>query len=188
MTARRADGAYGLWTSSDSGATFRKLRNVEEADTIGFGKPAPGHRSPALYTSARIDGVRGIFRSDSAGRRWVRVNDDEHQYAWTGNAITGDPRVYGRVYVSTNGRGVVYGEPGAGRSSPFASTRDVTRSGTSRRPLTPSAARRPGSRASREPYFTRRTAVGLTVGPPSSPPAGFVPAPSAGSLAIGGRS
>jgi hypothetical protein len=37
-------------------------------------------------------------------------------------------------------------------------------------------------------YFTRRTAVGLMVGPPSSPPAGFVPAPSAGSLAIGGRS
>ena len=26
-------------------------------------------------------------------------------------AITGDPRVYGRVYVSTNGRGVIVGEP-----------------------------------------------------------------------------
>ena len=111
LAGGNAEGAYGLWTSNDSGATFRKLRNVEEADTIGFGKPAPGHRSPALYTSAKIGGVRGIFRSDSAGRRWVRVNDDEHQYAWTGNAITGDPRVYGRVYVSTNGRGVVYGEP-----------------------------------------------------------------------------
>jgi hypothetical protein len=106
-----AEGAYGLWTSSDSGASFHRLRNVEEADTIGFGKPAPGHRSPALYTSAKIDGVRGIFRSDRAGRRWVRVNDDEHQYAWTGNAITGDPRVYGRAYVSPTGRGVVYGEP-----------------------------------------------------------------------------
>jgi hypothetical protein len=104
-------GAYGLWTSTIPARPSAEARNVEEADTIGFGKPAPGHRSPALYTSARIGGERGIFRSDSAGRRWVRVNDDEHQYAWTGNAITGDPRVYGRVYVSTNGRGVVYGEP-----------------------------------------------------------------------------
>jgi hypothetical protein len=63
-------------------------------------------------SSPKADAVeRGIFRSDSAGRRWVRVNDGEHQYAWTGAAITGDPRVYGRVYVSTNGRGIAYGEP-----------------------------------------------------------------------------
>jgi hypothetical protein len=40
----------------------------------------------------------------------VRINDDAHQYGWTGGAITGDPRVYGRVYVSTNGRGVVYAD------------------------------------------------------------------------------
>ncbi|MFF3850563.1 hypothetical protein [Streptomyces sp. NPDC002328] len=26
-------------------------------------------------------------------------------------AITGDPRAYGRVYISTNGRGAQYGEP-----------------------------------------------------------------------------
>ena len=64
-----------------------------------------------LYTSAQIYGTRGIFRSINAGRTWTRINDNQHQYAWTGQAITGDPRVYGRVYVTTNGRGVVYGEP-----------------------------------------------------------------------------
>lgn len=106
-----AEGEYGLWFSPDSGATFHKVRRVAEADTIGFGKAAPRRHYPALYTSARIYGVRGIYRSDDAGRSWVRINDDRHQYAWTGAAITGDPRVYGRVYVSTNGRGVVYGEP-----------------------------------------------------------------------------
>jgi hypothetical protein len=107
-------GAYGLWFSDDAGASFRKLRNVDEADTSGFGKAAPGHRYPALYTSARIRGERGIFRSVDAGRRWERINDDDHQWAWTGQTITGDPRVYGRVYVATNGRGVVYGEPRRG--------------------------------------------------------------------------
>jgi hypothetical protein len=103
-------GTYGLFVSADSGQTFRRLANVQEADTIGFGRPARGHRYPALYTSAKIRGVRGIFRSDDVGRSWERINDDEHQWAWTGAAITGDPRVYGRVYVSTNGRGVVYGD------------------------------------------------------------------------------
>ncbi|MFV0132718.1 cellulose binding domain-containing protein [Streptomyces sp. HMX87] len=104
------DGPYGLWHSTDGGASFTKLANVDEADTIGFGKAAPGASYQTLYTSAEIGGVRGIFRSTDKGASWTRVNDDAHQWGWTGAAITGDPRVYGRVYVATNGRGVVYGD------------------------------------------------------------------------------
>ncbi|WP_328676638.1 cellulose binding domain-containing protein [Streptomyces sp. NBC_00343] len=105
-----SDGAYGLWHSTDGGATFAKLANVDQADTIGFGKAATGASYQTLYTSAKIGGVRGIFRSTDKGATWTRINDDAHQWGWTGAAITGDPRVYGRVYVSTNGRGVVYGD------------------------------------------------------------------------------
>ncbi|MFC8240629.1 cellulose binding domain-containing protein [Streptomyces chartreusis] len=109
------DGAYGLWHSTDAGTTFTKLSGVEQADTIGFGRAAPGASYQTLYTSAKIGGVRGIFRSTDKGATWTRINDDAHQWGWTGAAITGDPRVYGRVYVSTNGRGVVYGDtPDAG--------------------------------------------------------------------------
>ncbi|MET9391115.1 cellulose binding domain-containing protein [Streptomyces sp. NPDC006624] len=104
------DGAYGLWHSTDGGASFTRLANVEQADTIGFGKAAPGASYQTLYTSAKIGGVRGVFRSTDRGAHWTRVNDDAHQWGWTGAAITGDPRVYGRVYVATNGRGVVYGD------------------------------------------------------------------------------
>ncbi|MFG2898503.1 cellulose binding domain-containing protein [Streptomyces zaomyceticus] len=104
------DATYGLWHSTDGGATFTRVSGVEQADTVGFGKAAPGAAYPALYTSARIGGVRGVFRSTDAGTSWVRVNDDAHQWGWTGGAITGDPRVYGRVYVSTNGRGIIYGD------------------------------------------------------------------------------
>ncbi|MFF9858526.1 cellulose binding domain-containing protein [Streptomyces tendae] len=109
-----ADGAYGLWHSTDGGETFTKLPGVDAADTVGFGKAAPGTSYQTLFTSAEIGGVRGIFRSTDEGATWTRVNDDAHQWGWTGAAITGDPRVYGRVYVATNGRGVVYGDTSDG--------------------------------------------------------------------------
>ncbi|WP_432162746.1 xyloglucanase [Streptomyces tendae] len=105
-----ADGAYGLWHSTDGGGTFAKLPGIDAADTVGFGKAAPGASYQTLFTSAEIGGVRGIFRSTDEGATWTRVNDDAHQWGWTGAAITGDPRVYGRVYVATNGRGVIYGD------------------------------------------------------------------------------
>ncbi|MFC9087669.1 cellulose binding domain-containing protein [Nocardiopsis dassonvillei] len=109
---------YGMWRSTDAGASFERIEAVDEGDAVGFGAPAPGSDYPAVYTSSRIDGVRGIFRSDDAGESWVRINDDQHQWAWTGATITGDPNVYGRVYVGTNGRGIVYGDLAGGGGDP----------------------------------------------------------------------
>ncbi len=111
-------GIYGLWHSTDSGATFTKLANVEKADIIGFGMPAPGQTYVALFTSAQIGGVRGIFRSDNAGATWVRINDDQHQYGITNFGMTGDPRIFGRVYFGTNGRGIIYGDVNAAPPAP----------------------------------------------------------------------
>ena len=54
--------------------------------------------------------MAGIYRSDDQGQAWVRINDNLHQYGSINAAITGDPRIYARVYFSTNGRGVIYGE------------------------------------------------------------------------------
>ncbi|MEV0258095.1 xyloglucanase [Streptomyces sp. NPDC050732] len=116
LAGGKAGAAYGLWHSTDAGATFKRIEGVQEADTVGFGKAAPGASYQTLYTSAKIGGVRGIFRSTDSGATWVRVNDDRHQWGWTGAAITGDPNVFGRVYVATNGRGVLYGDTAARRS------------------------------------------------------------------------
>ena len=102
---------HGLLRSTDAGGTFTKIEQVPNALAIGFGRPASGKSYPAIYLVGTIDQTDGVFRSDDEGKTWTRINDDAHQYAWIGQSITGDPRVYGRVYLATNGRGIIYGQP-----------------------------------------------------------------------------
>ncbi|BCJ94693.1 xyloglucanase [Anaerocolumna cellulosilytica] len=104
------NGISGIFHTTDSGQSFTKSTDVEEGYVIGFGKAAPGETYMSLYASAKIYGVKGIFRSDDAGQTWVRINDDAHQYGVTNSCITGDPRIYGRVYLGTNGRGILYAD------------------------------------------------------------------------------
>ncbi|MFV0285074.1 MAG: carbohydrate-binding protein [Demequina sp.] len=104
------DGTYGLWRTADAGSTWQRVDGFDEADTVGFGKAAPGATLPAIYVAAKRDGVRGVWRSIDGGDTWVRINDDEHQWGWIGADIEGDPDVFGRVYIATNGRGIVVGD------------------------------------------------------------------------------
>ena len=100
----------GLFHSTDGGISFSRLERVQASGAPGFGKAPAGKNFPALYLAGQIAGVEGVFRSDDAGISWIRINDDEHQYGRI-SSVTGDPRVYGRVYFGTSGRGIVYGDP-----------------------------------------------------------------------------
>jgi hypothetical protein len=104
-----------LYHSTDGGATFAPDASVTTVATLGFGKAAPGAGYPAVYLVGVVGGVQGIFRSTDGGARWARINTDARQWGWTGQAITGDPDVFGRVYLATNGRGIQYGDPAASR-------------------------------------------------------------------------
>jgi hypothetical protein len=101
----------GLFHSTDASHSFTKLDTVACADALGFGMAAPGQSYPALYLLGTINQLAARFRSDDAGRTWVRIDDDRHQYASADvPVIIGDPRIYGRVYFTTGGRGVIYGD------------------------------------------------------------------------------
>jgi xyloglucan-specific exo-beta-1,4-glucanase len=106
-------GSTGLLRSTDSGATFTKVSSVTSGINVAFGKAAPGQPHMAVFLVGTVDGVTGVFRSDDHGASWVRINDDAHQYGNAGDALAGDPRVFGRVYLGTNGRGILYADRNA---------------------------------------------------------------------------
>jgi xyloglucan-specific exo-beta-1,4-glucanase len=96
-----------------SGVSFAKIGNVVSADAVGFGRAASDTTYPTLFISGNVNNVIGIFRSTNAGKSWTRINDDHHQWGSIGTVV-GDPRVFGRVYLGTNGRGIIYGDPASG--------------------------------------------------------------------------
>lgn len=101
----------GLFHSSDAGRTFSRVGRGIFVVALSFGKAPPGHAYPALYALGARDNTYAIWRSDDAGASWIRINDRQHEYGQRFRCIAGDPRVFGRVYVGTDGRGIVYGEP-----------------------------------------------------------------------------
>jgi hypothetical protein len=101
----------GAWHSTDGGSTFTRVSSVALADGIGFGAPATGQPYPAIYLAGKIGAIHGYYRSVDGGVSWTQINDGAHQWYASGYVITGDPNLFGRVYLATNGRGIIYGDP-----------------------------------------------------------------------------
>lgn len=94
---------------SQKSVSFNRMPEVSEIQAFGFGKAAPNHAYPALYLAGTVQGQPGVYRSIDEGQSWVRINNDRYQWGLI-LQIAGDPRLYGRVYVGTHGRGTLYGD------------------------------------------------------------------------------
>ena len=114
-----ADG-NAVYHSMDSGTSWTKLSqfasimgsnpwpDVQGATLVALGKAAPGARySAAVYVVGAVNGAWGVYRSDDAGATWTRFNDDAHQFGGIG-VMAADQNIYGRIYVSGTGRGLIY--------------------------------------------------------------------------------
>ncbi|MBE8717241.1 cellulose-binding domain-containing protein [Cellvibrio polysaccharolyticus] len=114
----------GLARSVNGGVSFTTISGVSHAGAVGFGKEAPGASYPAVYLWGTVAGVKGVYRSTDTGASWMRVNDNDHEYGGPGNGrfVMGDLNIFGRVYMSTAGRGIAFGEPAAGGSSSSVSS------------------------------------------------------------------
>jgi hypothetical protein len=99
-----------LYRSTDGGASFALSSAGITVNNFALGKAAPNRENPAIFATGSVSGVPAIYRSDDNGASWVRVNDDPHQFGGSPSVMTADPRVYGRVYIGMNGRGVLCGD------------------------------------------------------------------------------
>jgi photosystem II stability/assembly factor-like uncharacterized protein len=93
-----------------SAGKLERLPGVEHVESLGLGKPKEGSAAPTLFVAGKVDGKAGLFRSDDDGHSWQRIDDDAHRFGKIAR-VTGDPRLYGRVYFAASGRGIVYGDP-----------------------------------------------------------------------------
>lgn len=103
------EGLYHVTGFSPEGVSLAHMAGITEIQAFGFGKAAPHHAYPTLYLAGTVNGQPGVFRSIDEAQTWTRINDDEHQWGLI-LQIAGDPRVYGRVYIGTHGRGILYGD------------------------------------------------------------------------------
>ena len=125
-----AAGWYGLYLISDSGKTVKKLDNVFYAKCVGYGAPEKSGGVNTLFIYGKPDesDKEGIYRSTDGGATWVCINND-HLYGGTGNGnyLVGDMDEFGKVYMSTVGCGIVYGQLSDGSSKPPITTTTTTK-------------------------------------------------------------
>ena len=101
----------GEWLrGDDSGRVLKRFEGITGVDAFGFGKSVPGSDKPVQFLAGRLHGAQGIFRSLDDGTSWQRIDDAEHRYGRISHLV-GDPRIFGRLYFATSGRGIFYGDP-----------------------------------------------------------------------------
>jgi hypothetical protein len=104
---------YGLYHSTNGGVTWTAVTSFLQANMVSVGAANPhardGVQSVFVFGTPNANSPYGVYRSDNNGAAWVRLNDAAHQYGGP-SLIATDSRVYGRVYLGMNGRGIVYGD------------------------------------------------------------------------------
>jgi xyloglucan-specific exo-beta-1,4-glucanase len=98
-----------LYRSTDVAQTFAPASGPDiKIQLFGLGT---GASAPALYAVGEKGELKAVWRSTDGGATWLRINNDQHQWGLRFRMLSGDPRVFGRVYLATDGRGIIYGDP-----------------------------------------------------------------------------
>lgn len=64
----------------------------------------------AIYIAGVIDNIYGFYRTCDEGKTFTRINDNNQMFGEI-NSIAGDGQTFGRFYLATGSRGIIYGEP-----------------------------------------------------------------------------
>ena len=92
------------------------MKLTEDGDSVfrmglGLGRRGGDYLkdNKALYICGVIDGQYGFFRSFDECVTYERINTDKQMFGDI-NSIDGDKREFGRFFIATGSRGVIYGE------------------------------------------------------------------------------
>jgi photosystem II stability/assembly factor-like uncharacterized protein len=102
-------GVYYL-DADDGGELTQVSDNIQDCSCLGLGKAAEGSDYMTIYMLGEANNEgEGVYMSTDKGVTWTRINDDTQKWGNVNNVISGDPKTFGRVYISTNGRGIIMG-------------------------------------------------------------------------------
>ena len=78
---------------------------------LGVGRPGGDYvaDSKAIYLCGVVGGEYGFYRTLDEGKTYARLNAENQMYGQI-NSIDGDKRKFGRFFLATGSRGVLYGE------------------------------------------------------------------------------
>jgi hypothetical protein len=94
--------------STNQGGTWTAVPNVLDVICFGFGAPAPGQTYPSIYIVGYVNNVYGVWQSTNKGQSWTQIGTQPAGELDQITTISGDPNVFGRVYVGFAGGGYAY--------------------------------------------------------------------------------
>ena len=102
----------GVYTLNAADGKIERVKgDVQLCRAVGTGAPEKEGDPDTLYIigEANSEGL-GIYMSQDRGETWKRINTDNEKWGNVNPRIEGDPKLFGRCYISTNGRGIIRGD------------------------------------------------------------------------------
>ncbi|HEV3341909.1 MAG TPA: hypothetical protein VG125_16195, partial [Pirellulales bacterium] len=97
-----------FYQSTNGGVTWNAVANVDAVDAFGFGAAAPGQSYPAIYIVGWVNNVYGIWQSTNDAQSWTEIGTYPDGSLDEIKTISGNPNVFGEVYVGFAGSGYAY--------------------------------------------------------------------------------
>ena len=97
-----------FYRSTNGGATWTTIPNVLDVFCFGFGAAAPGQSYPAVYIVGYVGNVYGVWQSTNNAQSWTNIGTYPTGELDQIKTISGNPNVFGDVYVGFAGGGYAY--------------------------------------------------------------------------------